>query len=187
MENNQIIIRPDPMTQEMSLTSFITLGVAFLFIFFAFRDMPTAGFAISLVLLGLLLLLIIGYLQGMRTIILFDGGCIFKLGSYQRCYQTKDLIAVICNNNRSSTTGDALDGPGVIISAKPIPSTIPSDARSYCLLHAPLTSVFIRFSQVDDDQKITYHKGGFSSKGHTADKEEIIRWLLENNILFHQC
>ena len=187
MEKTPIIIHPDPMTQKISTTSILTLGVAFLCCWLVFGDMPVAGIIVSFLLLGLLLLLILEFLMNIRTIILLEGECIFNIGKYQQRYCCNDLTVVVYNYCRPSTTGDALDGSGVIISAKPIPSSIHTDARSYCLLHAPLTSVFIRFSQVDDDQRITYRKGGFSSKGHTANKEEIIKWLLENNILFHQC
>jgi len=179
--NGSITIHPDKNSQEISNTNITIMAILFVAGIICMTTSFLLGLCLCCVSVALTAFLAVGRVLSCNTIVLSTDGCAFLYRKYKKNYAWKDMYVSYCDN-RPLTTGGTLSGPGLILSSKPIPMTMRMDAQSYCFLHAPFTSVFIRFSFEGEDRLITFEKGGYFSKGHSQNKESLYSFFAANNV-----
>ena len=185
--DKNIVITPDINTKKNFYVSISVFIAIFMFSFLYMKEMIAFGISLCLISLVLILVFTFTHVTAYKTVTLSPNGCRFDYVLGKEIFFGWDEMFVSYCENNPRHPGSTLCGPGLIISHKQIPQKIRISVLDYYLVHAPFSSVFVRFSWDGEDNLITFHRGGFSFKGHSANKETLYSFFELHGIPIDEC
>ena len=123
------------------------------------------------------------YIYWGRTIFLDPMGCEFLLLGFRKFYKWGELNVQFCANKSHFSLYCDVSGPGIIICKNTLKVPATKFTPSFCRVHYPFSSVFIRFRSKADEKRNTWEAPRSATYGYVVEKEEILGYLKSIGVL----